>query len=149
MGTYDIDIFLIEDDMEEAELVSRVLKKHKLDNKLFHINDSTEALDFLFAQGKHADRQIKSSPKVILLDLNLPRLNGKEFLFEIKNNKLTKHIPVVIFTSSYEEKDITATYQLGVNSYIIKPLQYDLFDKVIFNTVKYWLFLNRTDNNEL
>jgi two-component system response regulator len=146
MDNYDIDILLIEDDMQEAELVSRVLKKHNLNNQLFHISDSTEALDFLLGRGKYADRHIRSGPKVILLDLNLPRLNGREFLSEIKTSDLTKHIPVVIFTSSYEDSDINATYQLGVNSYIIKPLQYNLFDKVVFNTIKYWLFLNRIDN---
>jgi len=144
MEISDIDIFLVEDDSHEAELVIRVLQKHNLTKKIVHFADSPEALDFLFVRGEYDSRKVGKGPKVILLDLKLPRVNGIEMLREIKTNELTRFIPVVVLTSSYEDRDIIECYKLGVNSYIIRPLPYDLFDKVIVDTVKYWINLNES-----
>jgi len=138
-----VEILLIEDNMSDAELAIRSLKKHNLANDLIHVKDGAEALDFLFARGNYKNRDKKNYPKVILLDLKLPKINGLEVLKKIKQNDDTKLIPVVILTSSKEEKDIVESYKLGVNSYIQKPVDFDNFAKSVAEVGLYWLLLNK------
>jgi two-component system, response regulator len=138
----DIEILLIEDNLEDAELIIRTLKKNNVSNKLLHLTDGVEALDFLFAEGNYSHRKIENRPRVILLDLNLPKLNGIEILRKIKNDDRTKTIPVVIMTSSSEAKDIIESYQIGVNGYIVKPVSFADFAKTVSDIGFYWLLVN-------
>lgn len=138
-----LEIVIVEDDPNDAELIMRVLRKHNLANKVVHLKDGAEALDFLFAQGGYADRVTKSTPRVILLDLKLPKVNGIEVLRRIKSDERTKRIPVVILTSSSEERDLKDAYELGVNSYVTKPIKFDEFAKVVADLGLYWMVLNR------
>jgi len=137
-----IEILLVEDNPRDAELTIRALKKHHLANQLFHVQDGVAALDFLFARGAFADRNVDDSPKVILLDLKLPRVNGLEVLREIKSDERTCRIPVVIVTSSAEDPDIRTAYQLGANSYVIKPVQFEAFIEAMSKLGVYWLLVN-------
>lgn len=143
MDTNNIEIILIEDNPHEAELAIRSLKRNNLVNKLIHIDDGADALDFLLRQGKYADSPPPVSPRLILLDLNLPRVNGLEILRALKSNPATRVIPIVVLTSSREEKDIVESYQLGVNSYIVKPVNFESFSKTIAELKMYWLLLNQ------
>src|SRR4051812_28147695 len=143
MPNSEIEILLVEDNPHEAQLTIRSLKKHNLANHLFHVDDGAEALDFLFSRGKFAGNSIDNL-KVILLDLKLPKVDGLEVLKELKNNERTKSIPVVILTSSREEQDILASYKLGVNSYIVKPVQFESFAKAVAELGMYWMFLNQS-----
>ena len=138
-----VEIILIEDNPYEAELAIRSLKKNNLANKLIHLEDGTEALDFIFSRGKYESRNGFPQPKLILLDLNLPKVSGLEILKQIKSNELTKMIPVVIMTSSKEEKDIIDSYHYGVNSYLVKPVSFETFTKAITDLGFYWLLLNQ------
>ena len=122
-----VEILLVEDNPRDAELTIRALKKKHLADTLFHVEDGVEALDFLFARGKYADRNTKKPIKVILLDLKLPRVSGLEVLKVIKADDHTRAIPVVIVTSSAEDPDVQAAYQRGANSYVIKPVEFDTF----------------------
>jgi two-component system response regulator len=144
MQQSEIDILLVEDNPHEAELTIRSLKKHNLTNNLYHVEDGAEALDFLFAREKYADRKIGVGLKVILLDLKLPKVDGLEVLKAVKEDERTRAIPVVILTSSKEEQDIVASYKLGVNSYIVKPVQFDSFAKAVADLGMYWMFLNQS-----
>ena len=137
-----IEILLVEDNPRDAELTIRALKKKHLANKLFHVQDGVAALDFLFARGAFADRNVEDSPKVILLDLKLPRVNGLEVLREIKSDDRTRRIPVVIVTSSAEDPDLRTAYQLGANSYVIKPVQFEIFIEAMSKLGVYWLMVN-------
>ncbi len=137
------DILLVEDNPSDAELTIRALKKNKIINELKHLRDGEEALDYLFARGKFSYRNINDTPKVILLDLKMPKLNGLEVLKELKDDQRTKMIPVVLLTSSNENSDIIEGYKLGVNSYIVKPVNFDNFIKVVSELGFYWLFLNQ------
>lgn len=137
-----IEILLVEDNPRDAELTIRALNKRHLINNLFHVQDGVEALDFLFARGKFADRHIEDSPKVILLDLKLPRINGLEVLRVIKEDDRTRSIPVVIVTSSAEDPDIVTAYKLGANSYVIKPVQFETFIEAMSKLGVYWLTVN-------
>lgn len=137
-----IEILLVEDNPRDAELTIRALKKKHLANKLFHVQDGVAALDFLFARGTFADRNVEDSPKVILLDLKLPRVNGLEVLREIKSDERTCRIPVVIVTSSAEDPDVRTAYQLGANSYVIKPVQFETFIEAMSKLGVYWLMVN-------
>jgi CheY-like chemotaxis protein len=137
-----IEILLIEDNHHEAELTIRSLKKHHLANKLKHIDDGAEALDFIFSRGAFSDKGISSNPKLILLDLKLPKVNGLEILQQLKADERTKMIPVVVLTSSQEERDVVESYSLGVNSYIVKPVNFESFGKAIAELGFYWLILN-------
>ncbi len=139
-----VEIILIEDNPFEAELAIRSLKKNHLANKLIHIDDGAEALDFIFSRGKYESRNSLPQPKLILLDLNLPKVSGIEIVKQIKSNELTKTIPVVIMTSSKEERDIVDSYQYGVNSYLVKPVSFETFSKAIADLGFYWLLLNQT-----
>lgn len=140
---YEIEILLIEDNMNDAELTIRALKKNNLANKLVHLKDGAEAIDFIFAEGNYSGRKVENTPKVILLDLKMPKVNGIEVLQKIKADERTKKIPVVILTSSKEDPDIQECYHLGVNSYVVKPVQFEEFVKAVSELGLYWMILNQ------
>jgi two-component system response regulator len=139
----EFEILIVEDDPNDAELITRALKKHNLANKLVLLKDGAEALDFLFGEGSFAQMD-DGKPRVILLDLKLPKVNGIEVLRRIKSEERTKKIPVVILTSSREDRDLKDAYDLGVNSYVTKPIQFDEFAKVVSELGMYWLLLNKS-----
>lgn len=136
-----VEILLVEDNPNDAELALRALAKHKLSNRVFHVKDGAEALDFIFSNGVYIGRD--GYPKVILLDLKLPKVDGLEVLRVIKSDERTRVIPVVILTSSREEKDIVESYRLGVNSYIVKPVDFEKFVHCVLELGLYWLLLNQ------
>ncbi len=138
-----VEILLVEDNPNDAELAIRALKKNRIVNNLVLVTDGEEALEFIFAKGKFNQRDINNIPRLILLDLKLPKVDGMEVLREIKNNPITKIIPVVILTSSKEEKDVIESYKLGVNSYIVKPVDFDKFVEAVRELGLYWLVLNQ------
>lgn len=144
MDMDEVEILLVEDNSTDAELTTRALRKHNFANHLFWVKDGAEALDFIFAAGAYAGRNTKHAPKVILLDLRLPKLDGLEVLQKIKEDERTKLIPVVVITSSQDQEDIKTSYKLGVNSYINKPIQFEEFVKTISDTVLYWFTYNKT-----
>jgi len=146
MNSYDADILFVEDNPDDAELTLRALRKNQFTNSVFRVSDGEEALDFIFAKGKFSGRANSKKPKVILLDLKLPKINGIEVLREIKNHDETKIIPTVILTSSKEEIDIEECYNLGANSYIVKPISFDTFMKTVTDLGLYWLVLNQSFN---
>jgi two-component system response regulator len=139
----EVEILLVEDNPYDAELTLRALKNKGLANKLLTFPDGVEALDFLFGTGVYAGRNLAVRPKVILLDLKLPRISGLEVLQRIKGDARTKTIPVVIMTSSQEESDIVRSYNLGVNSYMVKPVDFDKFFQAVEEMGLYWLLLNK------
>lgn len=138
-----VEILLVEDNPEDIELTLRALKKNKMANNIVVAEDGEEALDFIFARGKYRDRSVICSPKVILLDLKLPKVSGIEILREIKKDPRTSMIPVVILTSSTQEEDIEESYKLGANSYIVKPVNFENFIQSLRQMNDYWLVLNR------
>ena len=138
-----VEILLVEDNPTDAELATLALKERGLANNLVWVKDGAEALDFFFATGAYANRQIENTPKVVLLDLRLPKVDGLEVLRRIKADDRTKNIPVAVLTSSKEDRDVIASYQLGVNSYISKPVDFDEFTKVVSELGYYWLLINR------
>jgi two-component system, response regulator len=138
----EIEILLVEDNASDAEMTIRSLRKNNLANKLLHLKDGVEALDFIFCEGEYAGRQIEHTPRVILLDLKMPKVNGKEVLQKIKEDARTKKIPVVMLTSSKEDLDIKECYNLGVNGYVVKPVEFDEFHKAISELGLYWLIVN-------
>lgn len=139
----EVEILLVEDNPTDAELAIRALKKSNLANKLFWVKDGAEALDFIFATGVFSDRQVENGPKVILLDLRLPKVDGMEVLRRVKEDARTRTIPVVVLTSSKEDRDIAESYKLGVNSFISKPVEFDEFAKTVSELGLYWLLVNR------
>jgi two-component system response regulator len=139
----EIEILLVEDNPNDVELALRALKKHNLANKVHVVKNGAEALDYIFATGAYAGRDVNNKPKVILLDLKLPKVDGLEVLRRIKADERTKVIPVVVLTSSTEERDIIESYQLGVNSYIVKPIDFDKFIDAVSELGLYWLLLNQ------
>lgn len=138
-----VDILLVEDNPRDAELTIRALKKRNLANQIFLVEDGAEALDFLFGRGQYTQRQSRQTPKVILLDLKLPKVNGLEVLQALKANELTRAIPVVIITSSTEDPDIKAAYELGANSYVVKPVEFVAFMETMIHLGFYWLLVNQ------
>ena len=138
-----IEMLLVEDNPHDAELAMRALKEHNLSNKIHWVKDGVAALDFVFATGTYADRDIHLPPKLILLDLRLPKVDGMEVLKKIKTDERTKFIPVVILTSSKEDRDIIESYRLGVNSYVSKPIEFEGFIKSVSELGLYWLLLNK------
>ena len=138
-----MEILLVEDTAADAELTTRALHKRNLANHLVWVKDGAEALDFIFATGAYAGRDIQNSPKVILLDLRLPKVSGVEVLRRIKGDARTRAIPVVVLTSSREDIDLAACYALGVNSYITKPVEFDEFARVVGELGLYWLLVNK------
>jgi two-component system, response regulator len=143
MGDYNaIEILIVEDNPHDAELTLRALKKNNLANSVLIARDGAEALDFFFCRGKYADRNITRPPKVVLLDLKLPKISGLEVLKIIKKDKRTSHIPVVIVTSSRQEPDMKEAYELGANSYVVKPVDFDQFINAMSSLGLYWLLVN-------
>ena len=143
MENTEIEVLLVEDNPDDAELTIRALKKNNLANKIHHVKDGGEALDFLFAQGNYSHRTIENAPKVILLDLKMPKVNGIEVLKVLKTDARTQKIPVVVLTSSKENPDMQECYQLGVNSYVVKPVNFDAFSKAASDLGMYWLLINQ------
>lgn len=141
--TDPVEILLVEDNPNDAELCLRALTKNKISNKIVHVKDGAEAIDFIFATGPYAHRKVENGPKVILLDLKLPKVDGLEVLQKVKADARTKVIPVVVMTSSKEEQDIVKSYQYGVNSYVVKPVDFDKFVKVVADLGLYWMLLNQ------
>ncbi len=137
-----VDILLVEDNPNDLELALRALKKHNLANNVIVARDGAEALDFIFGTGSYAHRQIEKIPKVVLLDLKLPKVDGLEVLRRIKADERTKAIPVVVLTSSQEERDVVDSYRLGVNSYMVKPVDFDQFLASVSQLGLYWLVCN-------
>ena len=139
----DVEILLVEDNPNDVELTLRALQKQNLSSKVFVVKDGAEALDFMFATGAYSQRKIDKRPRVVLLDLKLPKVDGLEVLKEVKGDERTKTIPVVVLTSSKEEQDIISSYKLGVNSYIVKPVQFESFAKAVSQLGLYWLITNQ------
>lgn len=137
-----VEVLLVEDNAQDAELTIRALKRHNLANQLFHVEDGAEALDFLFGRGKYEGQVTGVSPKVVLLDLKLPKVNGLEVLRAMKSDPKLQTIPVVMVTSSAEHPDIKAAYDLGANGYVIKPVQFDSFMEAMSKVGVYWLMVN-------
>jgi len=142
MNSTPVEILLIEDNPSDIKLTLKALQKHSLANKVTVLKNGAEALDFLFAKGPYADRNYKEIPKVIFLDLKLPLVDGIEVLRKIKSEEATKKIPVVVLTSSKESKDIDECYKLGVNSYVVKPLDFEKFLDSVSNLGLYWVLMN-------
>lgn len=142
MNVKALEILLVEDNPEDIELTLDALRNQKFANKVNVVEDGEQALEFIFATGAYSDRDINNKPKLILLDLKLPKVDGLEVLRQIKADPRTKSIPVVVLTSSREEKDIIESYRLGVNSYIVKPVDFDQFLESAYNIGLYWLLIN-------
>jgi two-component system response regulator len=138
-----VEVLLVEDNIHDAEMTIRSLKKVNLANNLVHVKDGEEALEFIFAQGKFAGRDLVNAPKLILLDIKMPKVDGIEVLRRIKADEATRCIPVVIMTSSKEELDIVSSYELGVNSYVVKPVDFEGFAKAVSELGLYWLITNQ------
>ena len=139
----DVEILLVEDNLNDVELTLRALQKQNLASKVLVVKDGVEALEFIFATGAFAHRKIENRPKVVLLDLKLPKIDGIEVLSRMKNDERTRHIPVVMLTSSQEERDVLDTYNLGVNSYIVKPVDFSNFVHAVSELGLYWGLLNK------
>jgi len=142
MQNREIEILLVEDNMDDAELAILALRKKNIANSLVHLENGAAALDFLFGKGKYAGRNISNKPKVILLDLKMPKVDGLEVLKRIKADEETKVIPVVVLTSSKENPDIEQAYLLGANSYMVKPVEFDNFTQAVAEIGMYWLLYN-------
>lgn len=139
----EIEILLIEDNPDDLEMTLRALRRAKLANSIHVARDGAEALEFIFAQGPHAGRKVENGPKVMLLDLKLPKVDGLEVLRRVKADPRTKVIPVVVLTSSKEQPDVVECYKLGVNSYIVKPVNFERFAAAVAELGMYWLLLNQ------
>ncbi|MCB0190496.1 MAG: response regulator [Anaerolineae bacterium] len=137
-----VEILLVEDNPSDLELAMHALQKYNLANNIEIKRDGAEALDFLFCQGRYSNRDIERGPKIVLLDLKLPKVDGLEVLKKIKAHAKTRNIPVVVMTSSNQERDIVESYELGVNSYIVKPVDFEQFADAVRNIGFYWLILN-------
>ncbi len=138
-----IELLLVEDNPQDLELALRALRKANLANRVQVARDGAEALEFIFCEGPHAARKIADSPKVIFLDLKLPKVDGLDVLRRLKSDPRTKSIPVVVLTSSKEQRDVVESYQLGVNSYIVKPVNFERFSDAVRDLGLYWLLLNQ------
>lgn len=139
-----VDILLVEDNLSDATLTIMALKNKNLAGKLLHVKDGAEALDFIFAQGAFSNRKVEDTPYVILLDINMPKVNGLEVLKKLKSDQRTSRIPVVILTSSNEDRDLIESYKLGANSYIVKPVDFDKFTEAVTELGMYWMRLNKS-----
>ncbi|HRD49376.1 MAG: response regulator [Candidatus Competibacter sp.] len=140
----EVEILLVEDNPNDAEFSLRALKKNHLANRLVHVADGEEALDFLFARGAFSHRQAENRPRVVILDLKLPKVDGLEVLRIIKADPRLRVIPVVMLTSSQEERDVIESYRLGVNSFIVKPVDFDKFAAAVRDLGMYWMLLNQS-----
>ena len=139
----EVEILLVEDNPSDEELTLRALRKNNLANRVHVVRDGAEALEFIFATGAYTDRKMENGPKVILLDLKLPKVDGLEVLRRVKSDERTKATPVVVLTSSREERDVVESYKLGVNSYMVKPVDFDKFIQAVSQLVMYWMLLNQ------
>jgi CheY-like chemotaxis protein len=142
-GTTIVELLLVEDNPEDLKMTLRALKKANLANHIHIARDGAEALQFIFCEGDYSGRKIENAPKVILLDLKLPKVDGKEVLQRIKSDPRTKMIPVVVLTSSKEQSDVVESYNLGVNSYIVKPVNFERFAAAVQELGMYWLLHNQ------
>jgi CheY-like chemotaxis protein len=138
-----VELLLVEDNPEDLELSLRALRKANLVNRIHIARDGAEALEYIFCEGPYVTRQIVDVPKVILLDLKLPKVDGLEVLKRIKSDPRTKMIPIVVLTSSKEQRDVVESYQLGVNSYLVKPVNFERFAEAVREFGLYWLLLNQ------
>jgi two-component system response regulator len=142
---YDvIDILLVEDNPQDAELMIRSLKKTNVANPIYHVEDGAEALDFLYCRGSYQDKNVSNVPKVVFLDLKLPKISGLEVLRQIKADTKLRSLPIIVVTSSREDPDIKTAYELGANSYVVKPVAFDSFVETMKNLGYYWLLVNET-----
>lgn len=139
----DVELLLVEDNSQDVEMTLRALRKRNIVNHIHVVRDGAAALDFVFATGAYAGRNAEQKPKVILLDLKLPKVDGLEVLQRLKSDDRTKVIPVAVLTSSREDRDLEACYRLGVNSYIVKPVEFESFVKAVSELGLYWLLLNQ------
>jgi CheY-like chemotaxis protein len=137
-------ILLVEDNPADAELAMRALRRGRISNQITLLQDGAEALDFIYCRGDYADREITDHPKLILLDLKLPKVSGLEVLQQLKSDPHTQMIPIVVLTSSAQDSDVIESYKLGVNSYIVKPVDFEQFNKVVEQLGFYWLLMNRS-----
>lgn len=144
MSQQPIEILLVEDNPNDLELALHALGKHHVLNRIQVARDGAEALEFIFGAGDDANREPRQPPQLILLDLKLPKVDGLEVLHQLKANEQTRSIPIVILTSSAEERDIVESYRLGVNSYIVKPVDFEQFTTAVQQIGLYWLLLNKT-----
>lgn len=138
-----IEILLAEDSSADAEMTLRALRRHNLTNKVHWVKDGEEALDYVYCRGGYSDRNPVSTPKLLLLDIKMPKVDGIEVLRRLKGDESTRHIPVVVMTSSNEERDIVESYRLGVNSYIVKPVEFQTFLETVSKIGLYWMLTNR------
>jgi two-component system, response regulator len=143
MNSGDLDILLVEDNQDDVDLALHALRREKLANRIFVVRDGEEALDFLFCRAASAQRSFEHPPRLVLLDLKLPKVDGMEVLKQVKSDPRTKTIPVVVMTSSKEERDLVASYHLGANSYIQKPVDFDQFRETVKAVGLYWLVINQ------
>jgi two-component system response regulator len=146
-GPAEVEILLVEDNPADAELTLRALRRKNLANKIHWVKDGEQALEYMFRAGAHAGRDPVTLPKLVLLDLKMPKVDGIEVLRRLKAEPATQAVPVVIMTSSNEERDVVASYQLGVNSYIVKPVQFDAFLETVAQIGFYWLLTNRSPHD--
>jgi CheY-like chemotaxis protein len=144
-ATQQLEILLVEDNANDAEMTLRALKRNNLANKVHWVKDGEQALDYVFGRGTYAGRD-PALPRLVMLDLKMPKVDGIEVLRALKANAATRAIPVVIMTSSNEEKDVVASYDLGVNSYIVKPVQFEAFLETVAKIGLYWVLSNRVPN---
>lgn len=144
MNANEVEIILVEDNPDDAALTIRAFKQNKVANSLVHLRDGQEAFDYIFDGKEFQGKKFSDVPKVILLDLKMPKINGIEVLERLKTDPKTKAIPVVVLTSSAEDPDIKRCYELGANSYIVKPVEFDNFTKSVTDLGTYWLVLNQT-----
>ena len=140
--TKEVEILLVEDNPNDAELIQRTLHKLNITNEIVWVQDGAEAIDCIFNTGKYTSQK-GTKPRLILLDLRLPKIDGLEVLKKLKNDPNTRHIPVIVLTSSNEDKDMVASYNLGVNSFVSKPVEFEEFVKVVSNLGLYWLIVNK------
>jgi CheY-like chemotaxis protein len=140
MNGDEVEVLLVEDNLDDVALVLRALRKNNLVNKIHAVNDGAEALEYIFGEGGSAQSCV---PKVIFLDLKLPKINGLEVLRKLKADERTRTIPVVVLTSSHEDQDVAECYKLGVNSYIVKPVEFDNFTRSVAELGMYWMLLNK------
>ena len=143
MADEQVEILLAEDNAEDAEMTMRALRRNNLANQLHWVKDGAEALDYLFCRGQYVGRDPSRPPKLVLLDIKMPKIDGIEVLRRLKQDDATRAIPVVVMTSSNEERDVLESYRLGVNSYIVKPVQFDQFIETVAKIGLYWLLTNR------
>jgi len=144
MSSYqEMEILLVEDNSKDAEMTRRALRKHNLSNRVHWVKDGEEALDYVFCRGAYAQREPLRPPRLILLDIKMPKVDGIEVLRQIKTDARTRTVPVVVMTSSNEERDVVESYRLGVNSYIVKPVEFAAFLEVVAKVGLYWVLTNR------